>query len=386
VAEAGKKLTFFEAAAIVTGYGIGGGVMAVPYLASRTGMSSVLIMLAAAYCLSLLLHFMVAEAMLRDGQSAQMVELFDKYLFRGRFGRPLMWTIFTLIVLAFIASLSAYIAGGGRIIAELLGVPLWAGFCINYAVAAGVAFFGLKVVGVSEKYAVMAMFVLMFAVALTALLRPFAIPFSFSGGASVLMALFGMIMFSFFSLFSVPQVVDGLKWNKRLIPGAIATGLGMNGMMTLVMAAICLGASKEVTPIAIIGLGKALGGWVDIGGSIFILLAMLMPYWSISFALAVVVQERVGWDQRLCWLLATLPTFAIVVTGVSDFLGFIRIAGGAIAVLVSVMLVPLLNSVRKFGPVKEPAWKMGFWGTWPFQLLVLAGYVMMAAGSLMAVK
>ncbi|MFA6034907.1 MAG: hypothetical protein WC889_18550 [Myxococcota bacterium] len=377
-----KRLTFVEAAAIIMGYGIGGGVMAAPSLAASAGMVPLFASILVAYGLSILLHFMVAEVMLRDGQSAQLVELFSRYLFKGRFGAPLMWLVFSLIVLAFIFSLSAYIEGGGRIFSVLLGVPPLAGYCLTYAVAAAVAFFGLKVLGVSEKYAVIAMLVLTALLVLDTLRLPYNLDLSRVGGARPQMALFGVAMFSLFSLFSVPQVVDGLKWNKRLIPWAIAVGLAVNACMTIVMSVICVGVSKEVTSPAIIGLGSALGGWADIGGKIFILLAMLMPYWSISLALAVVVQERVGWNQRICWLAATVPTFVIVLFNLSDFMGFIRIAGGAIAVLVSITFVPMLNIVRRDGPVRDPGWKMGFFGKWPFQALVLAGYLMMAVGSL----
>lgn len=381
-----KHLTFFEAASIVTGYGIGGGIMAVPYLASLTGLAPMVLIILAAYGLSLLLHLMAAEIMLRDGEGRQIVELFAKYLFKGRWAGILTWIVFGLIVAAFIASLSAYIAGGGEILRELLGIPVWAGHCLTYAIAAGVVFFGLKVLGISEKYAVLAIILLILSLALASLRLPYTLPCLGSGNANAPLALFGMCMFSFFALFSVPQVVQGLAWNERLVPRAIAAGMAINGAVTLILVIISLGVSTEVTKIAIIGLGQAIGSWANVIGPLFILLAMLTTYWSVSFALAVVVQERLGYSQKLSWVIATLPSFVIVIVGVSDFLGFMRVAGGAIAVLVAVMIVPLLNAARRHGPIKDPAWTLGFWGTPVFQVLVVLAFLLMAVGSLVSVS
>jgi amino acid permease len=384
--ESPKKLTFFEAASIITGYGIGGGIMAMPYLASFTGVVPMVLILLAAYFLSLLLHLMAAEIMLRDGESRQIIELFGKYLFRGRLAGVITWLVFSMIVAAFIASLSAYIAGGGEILRELLGIPVWIGHCFTYAIAAGVVFFGLKVLGMSEKYAVIAIVLLILSLALASLRLPYALPLFAQGHSNASLALFGMSMFSFFALFSVPQVVQGLSWNKRLIPRAIATGMAINGIVTLILVLISIGVTKEVTRIAIIGLGQALGSWANGIGSLFILLAMLTSYWSVSFALAVAVQERLGWGHRVSWLMATLPSFIIVIAQVSDFLGFMRIAGGAIAVLVAIMIVPLLNATRRHGPVKNPEWSMGVWGKPAFQILVVLAFLLMAAGSLVTIS
>jgi len=252
---------------------------------------------------------------------------------------------------------------------ELIGIPVWAGHCITYAIMAGVVFFGLKVLGISEKYAVIAIILLILSLALASLRLPYALQLFAKGHSNASLALFGMSMFSFFALFSVPQVVQGLSWDKRLIPRAIALGMAINGVVTLILVLISLGVSREVTRIAIIGLGQALGSWANIIGSLFILLAMLTTYWSVSFALAVVVQERLGWGPRLSWLVATLPSFFIVIVRVSDFLGFMRMAGGAIAVLVAIMIVPLLNATRRHGPISNPAWTMGIWGAPIFQVL-----------------
>jgi len=206
-----------------------------------------------------------------------------------------------------------------------------------------------------------------------------------TGAFKYQMALFGMMMFSFFALFSVPQVVKGLSWNKKLIPKAVALGMALNCIIIFAIVMICVGASGHVTRFAMNGLANSIGGWIKYFSSLFVLLAMLTTYWSVSFALAVVVQERLGWGQRISWLVATLPSFIVVISRATDFLGFMQIAGGTIAILIVIMMIPLYNIVKKQGAVKEPEWQLDFFGKPVFQALVIIAFILMAAGSLVKV-
>ncbi len=378
----GRDLTLFEAASIVTGYGIGGGVMAVPYLASLNGLLPFLGLLTCAFCLSILFHLMLAEIMMRDSSSNQLVEIFDKYLFRGKGGVFFTWTFFILILLAFITNLSAYIAGGGEILRDLLGIPLTAGHTIVYLIAAGVVFFGLKAIGLSEKFAVFGIMILVAILAAASVFFPFNLELINPISYKEPLALFGMIMFSFTSLFSVPQAVEGLQWNKKNIPRAIVMGIFINLCIVVTVSIAAMGVSETVTRIAITGWSQALGNWAFILGSIFVLLAMLTSYWSISFAMAVIVKERLQWSDRMSWLVATLPTFVIVILKISDFLGFMRIAGGAIALIIAILIIPTYHGAKKHGDVSNPSWQMGGLGHWFFQLVIVLGFILMSAGSL----
>ncbi len=381
-----KTLTFFEASSIVTGFGIGGGIMAVPYLASKTGILPFVGTLVLAFFISVLIHLMIAEMSMRNSDSSQLVEIFAKYLFRGRGRIFFTWFSFLLIVAAFLANLSAYIAGGGEILRDLLSIPLWSGHILTYAVAAGVVFFGLKAIGISEKYSVIAILLLVAVLAVASFKLPFQGVGTSQGGMNESLALYGMVMFSFSSLFSIPQIVEGLHWNKKLVPKAVIVGISVNLLVVIVVSTTVIAVSQEVTKVAITGWGKALGDWALVFGSFFILLAMLTSYWSISFALAVILKERLGWGDRLSWLAATLPTLLIVVSGISDFLGFMRLAGGAIALLVAIGVVPVLRATRKHGDVSNPVWKLKFFGNGFFQFLVIVGFLVMAVGSTLKIE
>jgi hypothetical protein len=188
-------------------------------------------------------------------------------------------------------------------------------------------------------------------------------------------------MFSFASFFSIPQAVEGLSWNQKLVPKAVIMGLGINFLFTFVVASLAMLASTTVTEVAIIGWGRAIGNWASVTGSVFILVAILTSYWATSYALAIIIVERLNWQYRLSWLVATLPTLFLALPGLTGFLGFMRIAGGAIAILVALLVIPALRTSR--ATIKDSSFDLGSFGGSGFQLLVLLAYIIMAAGSLM---
>lgn len=374
-----KDLTLFEAAGIIAGYGIGGGIMAVPFLASRTGILPAALIIAVCYGASVLLHLMIAE-MSSAAEGKQILEIMTDYLFRGRLGAVLTWLFFILILFAFLASLGAYIAGAGEILSELTGLHPVICQVIFYLVAAGIVAFGLKVLGVSEKIAII-LIALVFAVLAAASFSAGLHPVPLAGGtATESLALFGMVMFCFAAFFSVPQAAEGLSWNRRLTGRAVLLGIGINLLFIIIVTFLTLSVSDEVTRVAIIGWASAIGAWAGTLGSIIVFLAMLTSYWSISYALATILKERLKWKQIVCWLAATVPTLLVVVTGVTDFLGFMRLAGGAIAIIVALLVVPTFRAFRSSAPPGD-YWSMGRWGTTAFQIVVVVAYILMAAGS-----
>lgn len=383
-----KNLTLFEASSIIAGYGIGGGVMAVPYLASLNGLVTALLIMIVTFLLSILLHLMIAEMFSGEGEPKQVVEFFNKHLFKGKFGGLFTWIFFVLMVIVFFTNLAAYIVGAGEIILSLTGLPLWVGEVLFYILAASVVLFGLKVLGISEKFAVIGIVAILLILMVASLGSPIQPVTAFGGTGTRALAFYGMMMFCFASFFSVPQAVEGLSWNKKLVPKSVLLGIGINFAFVLIITVFSVLVSSEVTQVAIIGWSKAIGGWANLLGSLFVLLAMATTYWSISFALSTIVKERLKWSDRMSWLLATVPSLLIALIGFSDFLGFMRIAGGGIAVLVAVLMVPAFRVSRKarLAADRNHTWNIGLFGNSVFQLIVAIGYLLMAVGSMITIS
>jgi amino acid permease len=376
------RLTPFEATALTVGAGVGAGIMAVPALADRVGLVGLAVVLPLAWGASALVHLMLAEVLFRTERPYQVVELMRLYVLRGRWGRPLLWVVFALLSVAFVANLAAYVAGAGAVVADLTGLPARAAEALVYAVSAGVVFFGLKGVGVAERYGALVLGALVALVAVAALAVPFRWAPVGGGGASAALALYGMVMYAYWTFYSVPQVVQGLAPDQRAAARAIGRGLAINGALTAVVAVVALGVSNPVTEVAIVGIAAAVGPWVGSVGSLLLIAAFVTSYWSVSLALADIVQERTGAPPRLAWVLATLPSLLVLWAGAWHFLEWLRLAAGATGLVLALVTLPMYVEARRSGAVRDPAWTLGAWGGSVGMGLALLALVAMAVGSL----
>lgn len=72
----GIKADFLESTSIIIGHGVGSGILSVPFLASRNNWHDIIWIAAVAYCMNLLLHFMIAELSLNNN-GAQFIKCFE---------------------------------------------------------------------------------------------------------------------------------------------------------------------------------------------------------------------------------------------------------------------------------------------------------------------
>ena len=375
-----QTLTVWEAACIITGYGIGGGVLAMPYLTAKNGIIAAGLILLAAFAASFVLHMMIADVAAKCGSGSQIVSVFSRFLFRGRAKALLTVLFFALMAVVLCANLAAYIAGAAEVMEGLLPVGKTVAMLIFYVLAASVVLFGLKAVAVSEKLMVTAIFVIIGVLAFSSLsAQAHPLPLTPGSGKDML-AFFGMAMLAFSAFFSIPQAVEGLGGDAGKVKKAVFLGLGNNFILILVITLCALYASEEVTPVAMVGWSAGIGSWAVVAGSLFTLLAMLTTYWSISLALSSIVREQTRLGARLCWCLATLPSLLLALLPIGGFLDFLEIAGGAIAILVAVMVVPTFGRAVK----KVPGSMLGRFSGKATQGLIILAYLLMAAGSLIS--
>lgn len=376
-----KRLTVWESACIITGYGIGGGVLSMPYLAERTGFLVSIVILIIAFLASYVLHLMIADLALKSDEGGQIIACLSKFLFRGRAKTVLTVFFFILMALILCTNLAAYISGSEKIMVELLPISSLAAKLIFYAAAALVVLFGLKAVGVSEKIAVAMIFCLIGALAVASVFTEHH-ALSFAGGsAKAGLAYFGMAMFAMSAFFSIPQAVEGLDQEKEKIKRAVFLGLFNNFVLIIVITLCALLASTEVTEVAMVGWSEGIGTWAKIIGGVFTILAMLTTYWSISLALSSIVEEQTKLGTRICWILATLPSLLLTLFQLGGFMEFMRLAGGLIAIIVAVMVVPAYRNARK----EVEGSLLGACGGTIMQAVIILAYILMGIGSVVTV-
>lgn len=373
------NLTTWEAACIITGYGIGSGVMSMPWLAQKCGFPLSVLILVVSFVASYVLHVMIADLALKS-DGGQIITCLTKFLFRGKLKNVLSITFFVLMGIILCTNLGAYIYASEEIIVGLVPMPALLARVLFYAVCAVVVLFGLKAVGISEKYAVGAIFVLIAGLAVASVFAEHhAIPLACESLNSVL-AYFGMAMFAMSAFFSVPQAVEGLKGDVPRIRKAVFLGLLNNFVLILVISVCALLASTEITEVAMVGWSEGIGDWARIIGGLFTILAMLTTYWSLSLALADIVKDMLHIGDRLSWFVATIPSFALVMFNLSGFMELMRTAGGLIAIIIAVMIVPAYRNAKKSVP--GSALRID---SLALDIAIIVAYVVMAIGSIVPV-
>lgn len=373
------NLTFFEATSIIVGHGVGSGILAVPYLASRNDWKDMLWIMAVAYLINLLMHYMIAE-LSYNNHGAQFIKCFEKELFVGKFKTFATWLAFGLLGISVVMNVSGFIAGAAAVFKAWFGLPTWIGMILYYVIAASVVLFGMKLVGICEKISVGSMIAVigvLFVATLMSEISPLPTEFI---ATSNLVALFSMISFSMSAVMSVPQVVKGLQGNVGRIRASIAAGTGINlGLILLITFMTLLGAGTDVTQDgALVDLARHLGGWVSIVGYIFSLLALSTSFWANTLNLRDIVAEQTKWNRRLSWLISSLPCLIIALLGVSSFVGFTRLAS-VVQVLAGVGIIISYNRSRKREGTSVIC---GFWGKLPFQILVVISSIFATVGAL----
>ena len=376
-----KQLTTWEAACIITGYGIGAGVLSMPYMAARNGLILSTLILILSLLASYVLHLMIAEIALKEGNGGQIISCLNRFLFRGKTKQVLTVIFFVLMAVILVTNLAAYISGAEEIIVGLLPIPSIAAKLLFYVVAASVVLFGLKAVGVSEKIAVTVIFALITALAAASLLNV-RNPLSLSAGSlNDALAYYGLAMFAMSAFFSVPQAVEGLSGDTKKIRKAVFLGLLNNFILILVISVCSLLSSTEITELAMVGWSAGIGLWAQLIGGLFTVLAMLTTYWSLSLALGGIVDDMLHTGTKISWLLATLPSLILVLFNMAGFLDLMRTAGGLIAIIIAVMVVPAYHNARRDVPENNLLRRSGL----PLEIMIVIAYILMAVGSVVPV-
>ncbi len=384
-----KKRSVFSASAIIAGNGIGSGVMAIPYFISKTGILGGVIAFLSAYLISALLHLMIAQILLYTGDTADILSAFHIYLFKGKLKNILRIAFFIIMVVVLEANLAAYISGAAEIMGEILpGISAYALSAGFYILAAVIVLLGLRAICISEEVTVSVMGGILLAAAFISFkninvpsLRSFLMLRGISDIKAVTAA-YSMIMFSFSAIFAMPQVIEILDSDKKKIRKSVFCGLLMNLIVSVTVTACVIVTSSMVTKVAVVGWAEAVGGVIQILGSFFILFAMFTSYWSIGFATTEIISNQTKKTFGPSFAFATVPALVITFIIPGGFMEYMKITGGAVAVIISLMLIPTYLISRKG---KKESILNRAEGSLITIVIVFLMYLAMAAGSLISV-
>ena len=354
-----RKLTFIEATMLVAGAGIGTGILTIPYAVEQIGIFGTLTALAAAYGVSVLLYLIIADLTLNSKESAGLLGILQEHLLFGKNQSVLKTVFFVILTVLLLENLVVYIMCAADVLAAWFGIDTNLAKVIFYLLASLVIIFGIKGVGIGEKFSVTLIGSVIAILTVLSLIAPknsFSITF---GEPHLVFAVYGLFMFAFSAIFSIIQVcnhIERVEDTKKAVVG----GLSINACLTLIFAAAAILGSDQVTEIATIGLAATIGiPFVRIICSVFVLLAMFSSYWSSGLAFADMVEEQFNLGKRWSWFLSTVPTILIAILLPLTVLDYVQIGAGALSVILVIVVLPAYYHAAKHSQKKLLLGKVG---------------------------
>ena len=359
------KLTLYEAVAIIVGANVGSGILGLAYSSRLAGWPILVLWLAVAGLFTTFSMLYVAESALRTKKPLQLPGLAEKYV--GKVGSVL---IFISVCAISIGCMVAYTTGSGNILCTLLGLPNWAGSLLFTVPCVLVVWFGLKATGLWEKFMSTGMVVLLGIIVIASFL---------SGKADVSRAVYAnwtyavpllsSAIFCYIAQYAVPELARGMRHTPKKLPVAIILGMFITGVLLAVvpLAVLSLTGAEEVTQVATLAWGQALGTWALYTANIFALCAMMTSYWAVGGSMLTNIvdmfklKDEKDTKTRLIAIACTvLPPFILAYAGLVSFVDAIGWAGTFGGVIMSIVPVLMLNNARKKGDI-EPEWKCGWY-------------------------
>lgn len=359
------KLTLYEAVAIIVGANVGSGILGLAYSSRLAGWPILVLWLAVAGLFTTFSMLYVAESALRTKKPLQLPGLAEKYV--GKVGSVL---IFISVCANSIGCMVAYTTGSGNILCTLLGLPNWAGSLLFTVPCVLVVWFGLKATGLWEKFMSTGMVVLLCIIVIASFL---------SGKADVSRAVYAnwtyavpllsSAIFCYIAQYAVPELARGMRHTPKKLPVAIILGMFITGVLLAVvpLAVLSLTGAEEVTQVATLAWGQALGTWALYTANIFALCAMMTSYWAVGGSMLTNIvdmfklKDEKDTKTRLIAIACTvLPPFILAYAGLVSFVDAIGWAGTFGGVIMSIVPVLMLNNARKKGDI-EPEWKCGWY-------------------------
>jgi len=342
-----KKLTFTESLMLVTGAGVGTGILTIPYAVDKIGVIGTFVALLVAYAASAALYLIIADLARNSSYPGDFLAILSEHLFSEGRRKRLSLLFLVLLVLLLLENLVVYLMCAGDVLSDLTGMDSKPAVFLFYGIATAVIMFGVKGMGWGEKVSVFligCVVLVLTALSLTHVKGTLNVTL---GKGSVVMAVYGLFMFAFSAIFAVLQVCEHIE-KPELTRRALLGGLTLNALLTVLFAFAVILGSKEVTEVATIGLSDGVGmPVVKVLCSLLVVFAMISSFWSSGIAFADVVGGEFETSPRKSWLIATLPAALIAIVIPLSVLDVVQIGAGALSIILVLVVLPAYKQAMR---------------------------------------
>ena len=340
---------------------IGAGILGIPYVIAKTGFVYgllLIILLGGAY---VFLNLFLGEVILRTKKQHQLPGYAEKYL--GKWGKRLM-TLSMFIGLY--GALTAYLIGEGAALHTIFGwgVPLMYTF-IFFAITVYIIYRGIKATGKAELILISLLFLV---VVFIGLLSYNQIQFSnlVHFDLTKILVPYGVIVFAFVGLPSIPEMQEELGREKKKMKKAILVGsvipIVLYIAFSLIISGIVglenfelLGPNERIATIALSLYSNQILG---IFANLLAVLAMFTSFLTIGTALVEIFEYDYGVSRRTSLLLTFSLPLLIVLFKLTSFIVVLWITGAIAGGLDGILVMLMYWKAKKLGD-RKPEYTMG---------------------------
>lgn len=348
-----RRLTEWQATALIVSGTIGAGILGIPYVVAKVGIGIGLFFIVAVGLCMIGFNLLLGEVAVRTNHPLQLSGFAKKYL--GRFGEVLMTVVVYSILFAVLA---VYIVGAGRALAELFGgSPQYWGLVFFALGSAGIAI-GLRTIKTVEFFLTVGIF---FVVMLFALLAAphIALPNFVYADLSFFLLPYGVMLFAYHGAAAIPEahallVAHPIRFRRAIVRAGILTMM-IYALFALVVVGV---TGTETTEIATIGLGRTVGPMMVVLGNVFAVMAMGTSFLMSGLAL----RDSIVWDFRIKPAIATLAVIGVPLTifllGLRQFIAAIDIIGGVFTGTEMLLILLIFWRAKQLGDVPPGRYRL----------------------------
>ncbi len=335
---------FVEAVAVLMGIVIGAGVLGIPYVVSKSGFLTGLVVIILLGIAVILVNLSVGEVALRTNGNHQLTGYAEKYL--GKKGKFLM-TIDMLV--GIYGALLAYIIGVGEALSTVFGLNSFIFSIIFFVFVSGLVYLGIKSIAESD------LFLMSLVIGLILIISCISV---FSGKLNFMnlndfsfnkiFIPYGVVLFAFLGASAVPEMREVLRWEKESMKKAIIIGGLIPLFLYILFAFSIVGVFGEKTSeIATIGLGQEFGRAVVIFANLFATFAMMTSFLGLGLALKEMYNFDYKLNNNISWVLACFVPLIAFLIGFKDFINVIGLTGVFAGGLEGILIVLMLWKSKK---------------------------------------
>ncbi len=344
----------FTAIATLTGTVIGAGFLGIPYVVAKSGFLIGLFWMILISVIMLLVNLSLGEIILSTKTIHQIPGYVSKYL-----GHKTKSFILIAALIGFYTALIAYLVGGGESLSFLftgsVKYSLLAG-SLFWLLFAGITIKGIKEFKKIEPIGIIAVFTVTLILGIILVNKINLSNLTYSNPQFFFVP-FGVILFAFLGISSIPEMKRVLEKNTKLMKKAIIIGSLIPLIIYILFTIVVLGFyGQEVAEVATISLGKII--------TILGILTMSTAFLALNLALRDTFMFDYSMHFKHAWMLSTLiPLFLFLIIKFFNLAGFAQILsiGGSVSgglLGISILLTHYKLKKQKAKLKRKPEYKI----------------------------